>query len=253
MRTFIGGLLLTLIILPRWSKINWGKNCFRYLLSALLNTFLFFGLQTVGLVYLPGGLFAVLVYLQPVLISIIAWIWLKESMSNLKTIGLIFGFLGVIMVSYEGLSGELSIIGIMLALSTSLVWAIGTIYVKMTSDQVDFLWMIALQTTLGGFFLINIGFLTEDFSSIDWNQDYLLSLSYGATLGIPIAFILYFYLMISDDSSKIASYTFLVPFISVLFGTIFLNEPFTTYLFIGLIFIVLSIAFVNHSSSPQPS
>lgn len=248
MRTFLGGLLLTLFLIPTWKKIKLRENWAKYCISAFFNTIIFFGLQTVGLVYMPGGLFSVLVYFQPVLIALFAALWLGEPLTKLKISGLIVGFVGIIIISANGFTGELSSIGIFMALVTAIGWALGTIYVKKVSHKVDYLWMISLQLIIGGTVLTCTGFFIEDFSTIVWNKTYLFALAYGTTLGIPIAFILYFRLINLSDSSKVASFTFLVPVIAVLVGTIFMNEPFTASLFIGLILIVISISFVNYSS-----
>lgn len=251
MRALLGGLLLTIFLLPRLRKIKWRENWKKYCLSALLNAVLFYGLQTIGLGYLPEGLFSVLVYFQPVLIGLFAWILLGEQMTRMKVIGLIIGFLGILTISSDGLNGKISILGIVLALASALSWALGTIYVKKVSKQVDALWMVALQFTIGGIVLTGIGLGAEDFSTIVWNSSYLFALGYAATIGIPLAFALYFTLINSGDSSKIASFTFLVPLIAVLVGTLFMDEPFTVSLFIGLILIVVSIGFVNYTSKKK--
>src|SRR5690606_32240752 len=83
-RATLGGILLGICILPTWRKIQWRKHWVKYTISAFLNITIFFGVQTIGLVYLPGGLFSVLVYLQPVLVGLFAWLWLKEQMTFLK-------------------------------------------------------------------------------------------------------------------------------------------------------------------------
>lgn len=247
MRAFLGGVILSFFLIPTWKKIKLRENWRKYCISAFLNTVLFFGLQTVGLVFMPGGLFSVLVYFQPVLIAVFASFWLGEPMSKLKISGLIVGFIGIIIISANGINGELSSIGIFMALLTAVCWALGTVYIKKVSNEVDYLWMISLQLIIGGIILTCIGFFVEDVSSIIWNSTYLLLLGYGITFGIPIAFVLYIRLMNSGDSSKVASFTFLVPVIAVLVGTIFMDEPFTMSLFFGLILIILSISFVNYS------
>lgn len=247
LRSFLGGFLLAIFILPTWKKMKWRENWTRYCISALLNAVLFFGIQTVGLNYLPGGLFSVLVYFQPVLIGLFAWLWLGESMTRLKIIGLIVGFIGIIAVSADGLTGKVSIIGVVLALSAAVSWALGTVYVKKENGNIDSMWMVALQFMIGGFVLLVIGSGSENWTDIIWNGQYVIGLAYGATLGIPISFVLYFKLMNSGESSKVASFTFLVPLIAVLTGTIFMNEPFTWTLLVGLILIVLSIYLVNYT------
>lgn len=78
MRAFIGGILLTIVLWKSRIEINWDKNWQKYLISAFFNTILFFGLQSIGLIYLPGGLFSVLVYVQPILLAIFAWALLSE-------------------------------------------------------------------------------------------------------------------------------------------------------------------------------
>lgn len=247
MRALFGGLLLAIFLLPTWRKIKWRENWIRYCLSALLNAILFFGLQTLGLVYLPGGLFSVLVYFQPVLIGLFAWLWLGENMTKFKVVGLIVGFVGILTVSADGLTGKVSIVGICLALLSALSWALGTLYVKKESAHVDAMWMVALQFTIGGAVLTSLGAGLEGFSAIDWNAEYLFGLAYGATLGIPISFAIYFTLINSGDASTVASFTFLVPLIAVLAGTLFMGEPFTFTLIAGLLLIILSISLVNYS------
>src|SRR3954469_14247993 len=118
MRTLLGGVLLALVLLPQWRKIEWKKTWPIYLISALFNIIIFNGVQTFGLQYLPSGLFSVIVYLQPVLVVLLAWMWLKESLSVMKIVGMIIGFLGVVVVSMDGISGDISLLGILLALIT---------------------------------------------------------------------------------------------------------------------------------------
>ncbi|ASJ52210.1 EamA family transporter [Brevibacillus formosus] len=246
MRSLIGGLLLALFILPKWKKINWRENWLRYCISAFLNTLCFYGIQTVGLVYLPGGLFSVLVYFQPILIGLFAWLWLAESMTVLKIIGLIMGFLGILAVSADGLTGQVSIVGVILGLLTALSWALGVIYVKKVSAKVDSLWMVAMQCIIGGAALTLLGTGVESWSDIVWNAPYLIGLSYGATFGVPIAIVIYFGLVNAGEASKVAAFTFLVPLIAVVTGTIFMDEPVTYSLIAGLVLIVCSIYLVNY-------
>lgn len=247
MRALIGGALLAVFLMPTWKKINWRDNWKKYCIAALLNAIGFYGFQTVGLIFLPSGLFSVLVFFQPVLIALLAWFWLGEQMSVLKLVGMTVGFLGIVIISLDGFTGEISLVGVMIALLAAMSWALGTIYVKKESTRTDALWMVALQFLIGGVALTIMGAVTENLQDIVWNTPYLIGLVFGGVFGVTVAFTLYFKLINAGDASKIASFTFLVPLIAVLTGTFFLNEPFTLTLFTGLILIVLSISFVNYS------
>lgn len=245
MRSLLGGVMLGLVLLPSWKRIRWRKNWRAYCISALLNAVLFYGLQTMGLEYLPGGLFSVLIYFQPVLIGVFAWLWLGESMTALKITGLIAGFLGIVVISADSFGGALSITGIILALLAAVSWALGVVFVKKMSGTVDSMWMVSLQFVIGGAILTAIGTGLESWVDITWNLSYLIGLGFGSTLGIPLAFVIYFHLINKGEASKVAAFTFLVPLIAVLTGTIFMQEPVTYTLAIGLALIVTSICLVN--------
>lgn len=251
MRTLLGGIILTFLAFPRWRLIHWRETWPIYFVSALFNTILFYGAQTVGLEYLPAGLFSVIVYLQPVLVGIFAWMWLGEPISALKIVGLIIGFLGVASVSLEGVSGHISFIGIVLALVTSFSWALGVIYIKKTSFSFDPMWLVAFQSLIGGAVLTVAALAVEDAASIVWNSTYWLGLLFGGILAIAVAWVIYFELVISGEASKVASFTFLVPLISVLTSTIFLHEAFAFYLVLGLILIITSIYLVNRQPKAE--
>jgi drug/metabolite transporter (DMT)-like permease len=207
MRTLIGGLLLAIVTLPQYKKIRFKVSWKVYVISAFFNALLFYGLQTVGLRYLPEGLFTVIVYLQPVIIGFLAWLWLGEQLSVVKVFGLILGFAGVGIISLTSLEGHVSPLGIGLALATAVGWAIGTVYIKKEGGRVDALWLVAFQCIVGGLVLTIIGLSTEHWSSIVWNIPYLTGLCYGAIFGIPISWVVFFTLVRSGDASKVASFT----------------------------------------------
>jgi drug/metabolite transporter (DMT)-like permease len=245
MRTLLGGLLLAMIMVHKRRLIRFRETWPVYLISGLFNNVLFFGLQTVGLMYMPGGLFSVIVYLQPVLVSLFAWIWLGESMTIKKFLGLIMGVLGVAVVSLGDGKGKISAMGIVLALMTAVSWAIGVVYVKKEGHKVDSIWLVALQCLFGGMVMTGGGLVFERCSDIVWNPPYLFGLLFGSLFGVSAAWIVYFKLVQAGEASKIASFTFLVPIVAVLVGSLFFNEPFTMHLLIGMILVTISILLVN--------
>lgn len=249
LRSLIGGVIFAAFLIPKARKLQWRSNWRRYVISALLNTAGFYGLMNLGLSYLPGGLFSVIVYFQPILIGLFAWMWLGERMTVLKVVGLVLGFVGILAVSADGFTGDLSIVGIGIGVLTALCWALGVIYVKKESKSVDAMWMVAIPSIIGGIVLTLIGTFTESWADVAWNGTYWAGLGFGATFGVPISFGIYYTLVNQGEASKVAAFTFLVPLIAVLAGSVFMNEPFTYSLFVGLALIVLSIYFVNRPAT----
>ena len=245
MRTLLAGLLLAVLLYSKRQLIRWKQNWRVYLISAVLNVVLFFGLQTVGLFYAPAGLFSVLVYLQPVLVGVLAWLWLGESMTVSKLTGLVIGFAGVVIVGAGGVSGHISAAGILFALATAISWALGTVYIKKSGEHVDSYWLLALQFLFGGIVLTAAGLMTEKWTDIVWNASYLTGLIFGFSISIIAAWAAYLKLVKSGEASQVTSYTFLVPLLSVFSSTLLLKEPFTIQLVAGLVLIGTSIYLVN--------
>lgn len=244
-RTLLGGLLLLAVAVPRYKKLQLRRTWPVYLLSALLNVVLYYGLQTVGLNYLPSGLFATLVFLQPVLVGVFSWLWLGESMNPLKLVGLLLGFCGVAVISGAGLLSHLSVTGIGLALGSALSWALGTVYVKRTGGTVDPIWLVSLQLIAGGLLMTAAGSATERWSEVVWTSGFVASLLFISVFVIALGWLVFYRLIGSGEAGRVASYTFLIPLVAIAVGMLFLHEPFSLSLLAGLTLIVLSIYCVN--------
>lgn len=248
LRTIIGGLLLIAIALPRWRQLRLKETWPIYVISSFLSITFYYGFQTIGLGYMPAGIFSSIVFLQPVLLGFFAWLWLGEGMNLLKLLGLLLGFAGVAMMSIGGIESGLSVIGIVLALASALSWALGTVYTKKTAAKVDVLWMTAMQVTIGGLVLLLCGTFSESWSSIQWTGAFIIDTLFISVFVIAFGWLVYFKLNASGDASKVASYTFLIPVISIVVSVLFMNEQITVNLIIGFAFIVGSIVLVNRKA-----
>lgn len=253
LRTFIGGIILLLLALPRYKSLRLKETWPIYLVSAFLNIVLYYGLMTFGLLYTPAGLFSAVVFLQPVLLGVFSWLWLGESMYPRKMFGLVLGFLGVTVICAFGIIGHASVIGIVLALGTVLSWAFGTVYMKRISERVDSLWVVSLQQTIGGLLLTGSGAFIENWSDIVWNLSFILNLLFISIFVIALGWLTYFVLIGSGEASKVGAFTFLIPLISNITSVIFLHEQFTFNLVVGLVFILFSIYLVNVKSRRERS
>jgi drug/metabolite transporter (DMT)-like permease len=250
-RTLLGGILLTGLALAQRRRFRWRTHWRTYLLSTLLNSALFFGIQTVSIDFLPSGLSSVVVYFEPVLVGLLAWLWLGEPFTPAKAAGLALGFLGVVSVSAESLSGRVSWLGIVLGLAAALSWALGTVYLKRVQRQVDLLCLVAVQCLLGGSALTAFGSLVESLRAVQWQApEFIGGVLFGGFIGTSTSWLIWFYLVRQGEVTRMSAYTFLVPLISVIIGTLWLKEPLTPYLFVGMILIALSIYLVNRPTQP---
>lgn len=247
-RTLLGGLILLLFALRRLETLRFKQNVWTYVVLAILNIAGYYGLQTVGLHYLPAGLFSTLVFLQPILLGLFSWLWLGERMFPMKVIGLMLGFGGVIVISSGGMAGHLSVLGIALGLASGLCWALGTIYMKKKSKQLDSIWAVTMQLILGGIMLNVIGVTTEKWSDIHWTTSFIAILLFISVFVITMGWMIYFKLIDNGDAGTVGSYTFLVPVLSTIFSMIILKESLTLTFVVGLVLIAVSVFLVNTAS-----
>ena len=248
-RTVLGGLCL---MLPAWllgGRINPRQMLPHWLWTMLFFSFLFFGLQTFAVSMLPSGMTAVLVYLQPILVGWMAHHWLGERLTWNKTLGLFLGFLGVLVVGWEGVMGSLSLLGMLFGVGAAFGWGVGTVYVKRVQQRVPLLWLLAGQFTIGGCILFILSGLFEDWTAVTWNGTFWATVLYTSIVCISMAWVLYFALIERGETSRIAANMFLVPLVSVLMGVVFLKETVSLYLFLGGGLIVAGIFLVNRSFS----
>ncbi|UUZ81789.1 DMT family transporter [Paenibacillus sp. P26] len=246
-RTLLGGMILLVRGGAEVQAAEFSQDVGIYLLSALFNVVLYYGLQTIGLNFLPSGLFSAIVFLQPVLVGIFSWMWLGEPMFGLKIAGLILGFTGVGIISTGGLAGHISLEGILLALGSALSWALGTVYVKKNSASVDPIWLVTFQLIAGGLFMTILGSGVESWSAIAWKPVFILCLLFISLFVIALGWLAFYKLIGSGEASRVASYTFLIPIVAILTGDLFLHEPLTLTLLAGLVMILVSIYFVNRT------
>jgi drug/metabolite transporter (DMT)-like permease len=248
LRSLTGGLAMVLAAVIWGGSPKLRRDWPVFLLLTLFNVALFIGLQTYAIVYLPSGSAAVLVYLQPILVGLLAWPILGESLTAAKVVGLLLGFSGIVAVSAGSFSGSvdvLSPLGVTLGAISALCWALGTVFFKRYEARVSTLWAVALPFVAGGVMLTAVGLFVEDWGSITWNGTFVSSMLYSGVIGISLAWVIWFALVRAGEASRVASYIFFVPLTAVLIGVIFLDEPLSYTLLVGAAFVVSGIYLVN--------
>ena len=247
MRSTVGGLLITTAALVWGGRPGLRQNVGTFALLALLNVVLFLGLQTFAVMLLPSGTAAVVIYLQPILIGILAWFVLGEPLSAAKMLGLLLGFSGIVAVSAGGFSGEISAAGVAFAAASALSWALGTVYFKRVEGRVSMLWAVGLPFLAGGIALSALGLATESPAGISFTGPYLVSLLYSGLVGTGLAWVLWLGLVRAGEASRVAAYVFFVPLVSVVIGALFLDERLSLSLLIGATLVVSGIYLANRN------
>jgi drug/metabolite transporter (DMT)-like permease len=246
-RMLICGAVLALAALVWGGQANVRDGWPVYLLLAFFNVALFYGLQTLAVLFMPSGTAAVVVYLQPVLVGFLSYPVLGEALSAAKVVGLLLGFSGVVVVSVGSISGASfgTPLGVAFGVASAVSWALGTVYFKRYAGRLPVLWAVGGPFLLGGVCITGLGLALEAPSGITWTGTFVASLLYASLVGTALAWVLWLGLIRAGEASRVASYVFLVPLVAVVLGALFLGETVGPSLLVGAAFVVSGIYLVN--------
>ena len=254
LRSLLGGLAMVAVAYLWGGSPNLRRDWPVFVLLAAFNVVLFIGLQTYAILHLPSGSAAVLVYLQPILVGLLAWLILGERLSVAKIVGLLLGFSGIVAVSTGSISGAASAIsplGVALGAASALSWALGTVLFKKYEARVSTLWAVAVPFVVGGVVLTALGLLVEPWGEVSWSAALVASMLYSSLVGISAAWVIWFALVRAGEASRVAAYIFAVPLTAVLVGVVFLDEPLGFALLVGAALVVSGIYLVNRTPSQK--
>ena len=250
LRTLLSGVIMTGVALVWGGSPNLGRDWRVFAYLAAFNVVLFIGAQTFAVLYLPSGTAAVLIYLQPILVGVLAWTVLGEPLTATKVLGLLLGFAGIVAVSSGGLidaAGEVTPLGVVSGVASALFWALGTVGFKRYEARIATLWAVALPFLAGGAVLTTLGLFSERFSDISWTGPFVSSVLYSAFVGTGLAWLLFFGLVRAGEASRVASFIFVVPLAAVVIGAVVLDETLGLSLLAGAALIVSGIYLVNRT------
>jgi drug/metabolite transporter (DMT)-like permease len=115
--------------------------------------------------------------------------------------------------------------------------------------RVSTMWPVAIPFVIGGVALTLFSFATESWSEVSPTGALFASLSYVSLVEIALAWLIWFSLIRAGEASRVAVCVFFVPLVSIVIGTIFLDEQLTLSLLVGTFLIVTGIYVVNRSST----
>ncbi len=215
---------------------------------------LLFGLEFLfvywGLAFTPASRSAIFLYTHPFWVALGAHFLLKgDRLTPAKLLGLVLAFGGVAAV-FQARSPELPPfywVGDLMELSAAMFWAATTLYIKRITEKVS---LDHFQTLFAqliyAFPVLALGsILFELPADLDLNLVVLASLFYQSVVVAFASFLLWFWLIHRHTVSRLAAFTFMAPFFTVILGGLVLNEPVTSLLWIGLACVAGGIYVVN--------
>ena len=187
---------------------------------------------------------ALLYALTPLVVLIMARLYLGESLTPAKVLGVALGLTGALLVLFEkstGFSAE-SLTGDLLIFLGVLVWAWYTILLKDALQTHSALEATGYSLMLGAVFYLPVGIpyaISQDYSQVTmtgWGSVLYLSL-----LTSVLAYFVWSWALSHVEAGKIAVVSNLQPIVATFLGWIVLHEPVTAQFIAGTILAISGI------------
>lgn len=197
--------------------------------------------------FVPSGVTAILCSLTPLLYALMG----RESLSLAKWAGLGLGLAGVVVLAGRGASFPAG--GIAAILLATLLWAYGTLHGKRHVKGHGLLGQVGVQMVTGGLLALILTPFTGGFLHAPLTLKSALAVGYLTIFGSVVAFSAFAYLAKVWSPTRMSTYAFLNPLVAVLLGSVFLKEPFSLRLVLGMAVILVSVALVQFSGRTAPT
>ena len=205
---------------------------------------------------LPAGITALIVSLQPVLVSLFAARYLNEPLSVRSIVGLALGLTGlfVVVIPRINMSGtnSISVIALVACIVGLLGGTSGTILQKKYGGAIPTLAGTAIQYTATALVLITLALIFEQ-PEIQWTAKFVgaltwlvLALSFGAIL-------LLFFLLSHGSAASVSSLYYLVPAATAIEAYFFFDEHVSPISILGTVTTLFGVWLVVGKQKETPT
>lgn len=248
--TFAALVLLPVFVMRKPLRLLW-QNKRHMLFIGIFNSALPFSLFAYSTLYLSAGFAAVINATVSILGAIIAYVWLKESLSIVRVVGLLVGFAGVValVISAGTFDNQSTTQALAAGLSASFCYGLSANYTKLYMTGVDSL-------TLSLASLIAASIVIFPFAIYLWPEQPPSLASWANALILASvctggAYIMYFRLIANVGTSRAVSVALLIPLFGMFWGVVLLHEVVTLNMVLAAITIIFGTSLASGVLKPK--
>lgn len=248
-RLGIGSLLLAAVLLAAREPLPRSPRVYGHLVMlALVNIVIPFTLITWGEQSIDSALAAVLNSTVPLFtIVLAAMVFVDEAITVSRLVGLLVGFVGVVILTSRSLGGasESSLLGEAAMIGASIAYACGNVYARRMVH--------GLRPMVPAFFQVFIAFLitgtlalvTEDPFGIAIRSDAAFAVLWLGVLGSGFAYLVFYRLLRDWGSTRTSLVAYILPVVGIALGVLVLGETVDARIILGTAFVIGGVGLVN--------
>lgn len=245
--------IITIVMLLRKESFRITRQEFR-VLTGLGLLFIVSSLTLyLSFLYMAAGVASTILFTYPVMTAVIMALFFHERITLSTVLSLLLSGAGVVMLYWSDGVGTLSILGVFLVLASALSYALYIILMnkgnlQMSSFKINF--YVLMYCTLGMvvYSLLAGMPLTLPQNAVSW-----FYVGWLAIVPAIFALVLMVYAAKYVGSTATAILGALEPLTAVLIGLLVFNEPFTTYLAVGIVLILAAVVIIAMVKQNKPT
>ncbi len=245
-----GGLLLLLAAFQKGPFWPDRKEWMQLLVFSLLNTVLYLGLFVWAMQDVTAGIGSLSVALNPLLISILSAVWLRQRVPAAAWTGIAMGIAGVGLVTWPLLQGRLATpTGLALIGGSMLSYSVGAIYYARCSWRLSRIAINGWQVLLAAAILLPLT-LALHRRPTQYDARFWLSVGW-LVLPVSVAAVQLWLRLLRSNPVTASMWLFLCPVFGFAYASVLLNEPLTWHTAAGTVLVIAGLYLGQRSAKKQ--
>ena len=241
-RLAVAGLIFIPFLLQQKYLKHFRSNLKNILVLSVINTALPFSLFAYASLESSSNMLSILNGTTAIMAVVISTIWLKIRLNFFQIMGVFIGLFGIVVLANPD-NVYISMKATIFCLSAAFCYALSANYIQKFAYKTNTIVLIGWSLVIASVLLMPITFfnLPSQFPS----NNVIFSILWLGVISTGVAFLGYVRLIEKVGAVKTATVAYFIPVFGVIWGYIFLGEPITLQILIGMILILIGIVFTN--------
>ena len=241
-RLAVAGLIFIPFLLQNKYLKHFKSNIKNILVLSIVNTALPFSLFAFASLESSSNMLSILNGTTAIMAVVISTIWLKVKLNVYQIMGVFVGLFGIIVLANPD-NIYISTKATIFCLGAAFCYALSANYIQKFAHKTNTTVLIGWSLVIASILLIPLTLLNlpSQFPS----PKVIFSILWLGVISTGIAFLGYVRLIEKIGAVKTATVAYFIPVFGVIWGYIFLSEPITLQILVGMMLILTGIIFTN--------
>ena len=241
-RLAVAGLIFIPFLLQQKYLKHFRSNLKNILVLSVINTALPFSLFAYASLESSSNMLSILNGTTAIMAVVISTIWLKIRLNFFQIMGVFIGLFGIVVLANPD-NVYISMKATIFCLSAAFCYALSANYIQKFAYKTNTIVLIGWSLVIASVLLLPITFFNLP-SQLPSNN-VIFSILWLGVISTGVAFLGYVRLIEKVGAVKTATVAYFIPVFGVIWGYVFLGEPITLQILIGMILILIGIVFTN--------